>query len=47
VQFKTNLTDSVWLNLPGNLIFIGDTGYVSDPSPAPSQRFYRIVLTPR
>jgi hypothetical protein len=46
VQFKTNLTDSVWLNLPGNLIFIGDTGYVSDPSPAPGQRFYRIVLTP-
>ena len=46
VQFKTNLTDSVWLNLPGNLTFIGDTGYVSDPSPAPGQRFYRIVLTP-
>ena len=46
VQFKTNLTDSVWLNLPGNLTFIGATGYVSDPSPAPGQRFYRIVLTP-
>jgi len=46
VQFKTNLTDSVWLNLPGNLTFIGDTGYVSDPSPAPGQRFYRIVLNP-
>jgi hypothetical protein len=46
VQFKTNLTDPVWLNLPGNLTFIGATGYVSDPSPAPSHRFYRIVLTP-
>jgi hypothetical protein len=46
VQFKTNLTDSVWLNLPSNVTFIGATGYVSDPSPAPGQRFYRIVLTP-
>jgi Tol biopolymer transport system component len=46
VQFKTNLTDSVWLNLPGNAAFIGATGYFGDPSPAPGQRFYRIVLTP-
>ncbi len=46
VQFKTNLTDSVWLNLPGNAAFIGPLGYFSDPSPAPGQRFYRIVLTP-
>jgi hypothetical protein len=46
VQFKTNLTDLVWLNLPGNVTFIGDTGYISDPSPAPGQRFYRIVLSP-
>jgi Tol biopolymer transport system component len=46
VQFKTNLTDPVWLNLPGNAAFIGATGYFGDPSPAPGQRFYRIVLTP-
>ena len=46
VQFKTNLTDPVWLNLPGNVTFIGATGYVSDPSPAPGRRFYRVVLTP-
>jgi hypothetical protein len=46
VQYKTNLTDPVWLNLPGDVTFIGDTGYVSDPSPAPGQRFYRIVLSP-
>ncbi len=46
VQFKTNLTDTVWQNLPGNLTFIGDTGYVSDPLPAPGHRFYRIVLNP-
>ncbi len=46
VQFKTNLTDPVWLNLPGNAAFIGPIGYFGDPSPAPGQRFYRIVLTP-
>ncbi len=47
VQFKTNLTDSVWLNLPGNTAFIGATGYFGDSSPAPGQRFYRIALTPK
>ena len=46
VQFKTNLTDPVWLNLPGIAAFIGATGYYGDPLPAPGQRFYRIVLTP-
>ncbi len=46
VQFKTNLTDPIWLNLPGNPAFIGANGYYGDPSPAPGQRFYRIVLTP-
>jgi hypothetical protein len=46
VQFKTNLTDPVWLNLPGIAAFIGATGYFGDPSPAPGQRFYRVVLTP-
>ena len=46
VQFKTNLTDSAWLNLPGNAAFIGATGFFGDPSPAPGQRFYRIVLNP-
>jgi len=46
VQFKTNLTDPVWLNLPGNAAFIGPTGYFGEPLPAPGQRFYRIVLTP-
>jgi len=46
VQFKTNLTDSVWLNLPGVAAFIGANGYFGDPSPAPGNGFYRIVLTP-
>jgi hypothetical protein len=40
------LTDPVWQNLSGNITFIGDTGYLSDQSPAPNQRFYRIQLNP-
>jgi hypothetical protein len=46
VQYKTNLTDPVWLNLPGDVTFIGATGYLSDPLPSSGQRFYRIVLSP-
>jgi len=46
VQFKDNLTDPVWQNVPGNPAFIGGTGYASDPAPASGQRFYRVVLTP-
>ena len=47
VQFKTNLTDAVWQNLPVNMNVSGGTGYVSDPSPpGAGQRFYRIVSTP-
>jgi hypothetical protein len=46
VQFKTNLTDAVWLNLPGNMAFIGLTGYLGDSAPAPGQRFYRILSNP-
>jgi len=46
VQFKTNLTDAVWLTLPGDATFIGTTGYLNDPLPSPGQRFYRIVLSP-
>jgi Tol biopolymer transport system component len=44
VQFKNDLSDPVWQNLSGNITFIGDTGCISDPSPASNQRFYRIVL---
>ncbi len=45
-QYKNNLTDPLWQSLPGNITFIGDTGYVTDPSPPPDKRFYRIVLSP-
>lgn len=47
VQFKTNLTDAVWQNLPVDFNVSGGTGYVSDPSPVTAgQRFYRIVSNP-
>jgi Tol biopolymer transport system component len=46
VQFKNNLADSEWQNLPGNLTFVGDTGYLNDPSPSASQRFYRVIMNP-
>ena len=46
VQYKTNLTDPVWLTLPGDVTFIGATGYLNDPLPSSGQRFYRIVLSP-
>jgi Tol biopolymer transport system component len=46
VQFKNNLTDPLWQDLPGNITFIGDTGYISDHLPAPNQRFYHIILNP-
>jgi hypothetical protein len=46
VQYKTNLSDAVWLNLPGDVTFIGAMGYLNDALPSPGQRFYRIVLSP-
>jgi Tol biopolymer transport system component len=44
VQFTTNLNDPVWQALTGPPAYIGDTGYINDPSPA-AQKFYRIVQT--
>ncbi|MGD0087360.1 MAG: hypothetical protein ABSC24_09545 [Verrucomicrobiota bacterium] len=46
VLYKNNLSDPLWQNLPGSLTFIGDTGYITDPSPPTDKRFYRIVLNP-
>jgi hypothetical protein len=47
VQFKTNLSDTVWQNLPDNVVFTGGTGYASDPAPVTAgQRFYRILSNP-
>ena len=46
VQYKTNLTDPAWLNLPGNAVFLGLTGYISDPVPSADHRFYRVISNP-
>ena len=46
VQYKTNLTDAIWWNLPGTEAFLGGAGYASDPIPSPVQRFYRVILNP-
>jgi hypothetical protein len=46
VLYKNNLSDPLWQNLPGSISFIGDTGYITDPSPPMDKRFYRIVLNP-
>ena len=46
VLYKNNLSDPLWQNLPGSITFIGDTGYITDPSPPTDKRFYRIVLNP-
>jgi hypothetical protein len=46
VQFKNDLNDPSWQDLPGDITFIGDTGYITDSSPPTDKRFYRIVLNP-
>jgi hypothetical protein len=44
VQYKDDLSDPSWQDMNGKVIFLGATGYISDLSPSPSQRFYRIIL---
>lgn len=42
VQFKTNLTDSVWLTLPGGVWVMDGLGHYLAPAPMPT-RFYRAM----
>ncbi|HTY88616.1 MAG TPA: hypothetical protein VMB80_14205 [Candidatus Acidoferrum sp.] len=42
VQYKTNLTDSVWLTAPGNVWVLGGQGYYLAPAAQP-HLFYRAV----
>ena len=44
VQFKNNLDDSQWENLPATISFVGNEGSVTVPADQPN-RFYRIVET--
>jgi hypothetical protein len=43
VQFKKNLNDEAWQDLNGQMSIIGDRGYLKDPTPVTTERFYRIV----
>ena len=44
VQFKNDLDDPDWQELSGNVVFLGNKGYVNDTDSARGQRFYRILL---
>jgi Tol biopolymer transport system component len=44
VQFKTNLADPQWIDLNGLETVVGNQGTITDPTPNPTQRFYRLVL---
>jgi hypothetical protein len=41
-QYKDNLTDPIWLPLPGGVTVISNTGSITDSLPNSPQRFYRI-----
>jgi hypothetical protein len=45
LEYNDNLTTSAWTPLTGNLFATGTELVVSDPTPSPDHRFYRIVLT--
>jgi Tol biopolymer transport system component len=42
VQYKDNLSDSLWLNAPGNVSVVGTQAYFTVPADQPN-RFYRLV----
>jgi hypothetical protein len=42
VQFKDNLTDVQWQNLPATISFVGNEGSVTVPADQPN-RFYQVV----
>jgi Tol biopolymer transport system component len=44
VQYKDDLSDPVWLPLPGAATIIGNRGYFTDPTLISGHRFYRVVL---
>ena len=42
-QFKTSLTDAAWQDIAGGVTLNGSQGSFTDPAPAVTRRFYRIV----
>ena len=46
VEFTTNLNNPQWQPLPNSVEIIGTEGYLLDPAPNNSQRFYRVTESP-
>jgi Tol biopolymer transport system component len=44
VQYKDNLTDALWQNLPATISFVGNEAYITVPADHPN-RFYQVVET--
>jgi Tol biopolymer transport system component len=44
VQYKHDLADT-WQYLPGNVTILGGQGFLRDPGPVQTQRFYRVVAS--
>lgn len=44
VEYKTNLTDSLWQNISAPVTITGNRGHLTDPASASGHRFYRVVL---
>jgi hypothetical protein len=46
LQFKTNLADSLWMNVPGNVFVLGSVGYFTAPNSNLQQSgYYRILVS--
>jgi Tol biopolymer transport system component len=43
VQFKSNLSDTNWQDVSGNVVITGNQAQFTDLAPASGQRFYRVV----
>jgi regulator of extracellular matrix RemA (YlzA/DUF370 family) len=46
VQFRTNLTDGVWVGLASDVTASGATASTTDPSATSDTRFYRVFVVP-
>jgi hypothetical protein len=46
VEYKTNLTDTAWIPLSGDVTSQGDTADKTDSSTSDAERFYHIIVLP-
>jgi len=45
VQFKNDLNDTAWQDLPGGIVILGNQGYFTETSSPKARRFYRVVAS--